>query len=95
MTPADVLPSPIFSISTQPAGFQFSGLDSFADFKNIWVVDFEFGEGPDLLPKVRCMVAREILSGTLFSLWADELVKVTKPPFDIGDDSLFVVAPRF
>ena len=36
------------------------------------------------------MVAREIISDTLISMWADQLMASKEPPFNIGNDSLFV-----
>jgi hypothetical protein len=58
-------------------------------FKEIWACDFEFqsyNDGNHGRPV--CMVAEELLSGRQIRLWRDDFGPV--PPFDIGDDSLFV-----
>ena len=64
-------------------------------FKEIWACDFEFqapGEDSVVPPGERvrpvCMVAEELLSGRQIRLWQDQLGP--EPPFDIGDDSLFI-----
>lgn len=59
-------------------------------FAQTWCVDFEFRAPAGERPEVRCMVAREVRSGRLIRLWADELAEMDKPPFPIGPDSLFV-----
>jgi hypothetical protein len=58
-------------------------------FKEIWAVDFEF-QDPKIGDRVRpiCMVAEELLSGRQIRLWRDQFGP--NPPFDIGDDSLFL-----
>jgi hypothetical protein len=61
-----------------------------AAYREIWLVDFEFGPGDGERPEPRCMVAREFRTGRLLRLWADELAALPAPPFAIGDDSLFV-----
>lgn len=57
-------------------------------FREIWCVDFEFQANDGNRPTVHCMVAKEVRSGRLLRLWADELGD--EPPFDIGPESLFV-----
>ena len=64
-------------------------------FKEIWACDFEFqapGEDSVVPPGERvrpvCVVAEDLLSGRQIRLWQDQFGP--KPPFDIGDDSLFV-----
>ena len=58
-------------------------------FEEIWVVDFEFqplGQGEHVWPL--CMVAEELLRTRQIRLWRGEFGP--EPPFDIGDDSLFI-----
>ncbi len=57
-------------------------------FREIWVLDFEYSSESGALPVPVCMVARELCSDRLIRLWQDELG--SRPPFDIGDDVLFV-----
>ena len=58
-------------------------------FKEIWAVDFEF-QDPKTGDRVRpiCMVAEDLLSGRQIRLWRDQFGP--NPPFNIGDDSLFL-----
>jgi DNA polymerase family A len=63
-------------------------MNIFNSFKEVWLCDFEFGSSPGDRPEVRCLVAKEYLSGRLLRLWADALGST--PPFDVGSDSLFV-----
>jgi hypothetical protein len=58
-------------------------------FKEIWRVDFEF-QAFDNGDRVRpvCMTAEEMFTGRQIRLWREQLGP--QPPFDIGDDSLFV-----
>ena len=59
-------------------------------YREVWVVDFEFRAPDGERPEPVCMVARELRGGTHFELWADELRTCTRPPFDLGSDTLFV-----
>ncbi len=59
-------------------------------FDQIWVVDFEYQCLDGGFPKIHCMVARELASGSVIRLFEEELVKVKKAPFDISKRSLFV-----
>jgi hypothetical protein len=54
----------------------------FAQFGEIWLLDFEFGNHPGELPVPRCMVAREHRSGRVLKFWADELREMSSSPFD-------------
>ncbi len=62
----------------------------FENFKEIWLVDFEFGSKPGGLPEPVCMVAREFKSKREIFLWKDELQSSGRPPYPLGEDSLFV-----
>ena len=57
-------------------------------FQQIWAVDFEFVAEPGCAPDVVCMIARELNSERLITLWRDDFKP--DPPFDVGDDALFV-----
>jgi hypothetical protein len=59
-------------------------------FKEIWACDFEFGSRPGELPEPRCLVARELRSGKTLRLWADELERLDRAPFDTGMESVMV-----
>ena len=60
------------------------------DYKEVWIVDFEFQVHEGGLPVVHCMVAREAFTRRLIRLSSDKLYQLSKPPFDIGKNSLFV-----
>jgi DNA polymerase-1 len=57
-------------------------------FREVWAIDFEFTAPPGTRPAPACMVARELGTGRLIRMWQDELP--TRPPFDVGEDTLFV-----
>ena len=52
-------------------------------------MDFEFGKSPELIPEVRCLVAREYYSGRLERLWLDGVAKLTCP-LPMGENSLYI-----
>jgi DNA polymerase I len=62
-------------------------LSSLNQFREIWLIDFEFHQPPGERPAPICSVAREYRSGRTIRLWQDEL-KV--PPFAVGPDVLVV-----
>ena len=57
-------------------------------YRQIWVLDFEYGSESGAHPVVRCMVARELNSHKLIRMFEGEFGPV--PPFPLGDDVLFV-----
>jgi hypothetical protein len=57
-------------------------------FKEIWLVDFEFGVTPGENPKPVCLVARELRSGGRLRLWQHEFGPL--PPYSTSPDALFV-----
>jgi hypothetical protein len=59
-------------------------------YREVWCVDFEFRASAGSRPTPVCLVAREFRSGRLLRVWADELHRITTPPYAIGPDSLFV-----
>ena len=65
-------------------------MKALADFKEIWLVDFEFSAPPGERPVVRCMVAREVRTDRVLRLWEDQLTSLESPPYGIDSGSLFV-----
>jgi hypothetical protein len=59
-------------------------------FKEIWLVDFEFAAPSGAVPEVRCFVALEYFSGRKISLWADEIGDLADPPYAIDQQTLLV-----
>jgi len=59
-------------------------------FKKIWGVDFEFFAKEGNNPVPICLVAREFFSGKTIRLWRDELLNLRAPPYETGEDTLFV-----
>jgi hypothetical protein len=57
-------------------------------FKEVWLVDFEFGAPPGDIQEPVCLVAWELKSGRKLRLWRDEFGAT--PPYSTGTDSLFV-----
>src|SRR5262249_31690591 len=72
------------------ADFEVSSTDWRRRFRTIWHVDFEFREGANHLPIPVCMYAREEHSGATIALWRDELLRLTRLPFDCGPDDAMV-----
>ena len=62
-------------------------LDSFSE---VWLVDFEFSQPDGERPNPICMVAREYWSRRLVRVWQDELQALSRAPFAMAADSLFV-----
>jgi hypothetical protein len=60
-----------------------------SDYRAVWFVDFEFRADPGERPKPVCLVARELFSNQLIRQWLVD-GSTEKPPYDVGDDSLFV-----
>ena len=65
-------------------------MTSLTDFKEVWLVDFEFAAPSGAVPEVRCLVALEYFSGRKIRLWIDEIAKLNQPPYNIGKDALFI-----
>ncbi|MGL6226379.1 MAG: DNA polymerase [Thermoguttaceae bacterium] len=59
-------------------------------FREIWYCDFEFGQPPGESPQVRCLVAKELRTGQVLRLWADQLSQQSAPPFATDSTSLLV-----
>jgi hypothetical protein len=58
-------------------------------YTQIVVGDFEYGAAPGAVPEVRCGVFTELRSAKTTYLWL-EGGPSGPPPFDVGDDTLFV-----
>ena len=50
------------------------------DFREVWLVDFEFNGAPGDVVSPVCLVAREFGRGRTLRLWADELARLSAPP---------------
>jgi DNA polymerase-1 len=55
-----------------------TALDHFAD---VWCVDFEFHAPPGARPEPICAVATDARSGQTYRLWAEDLARLSAPPF--------------
>lgn len=60
------------------------------NFKEIWIVDFEFIARPGDRQQPICLVAWEIKSGKRYKIWQDHLIKMKLPPYSLDRNSLFV-----
>jgi len=65
-------------------------IDPLRHFPEVWLVDFEFRAPDGNRPDPVCMVAREYRTGRTVRVWQDELARMSRPPFSIDADSLFV-----
>jgi DNA polymerase I len=61
-----------------------------APFKCINCVDFEFRGARGNRPEVVCMVVREIRSDVTRRYWRDELLRMSRAPFETGSDAVMV-----
>ena len=59
-------------------------------FSEVWLVDFEFSVPQGGRPTPICLVARELTRDRTLRIWEDELKVMSKPPYAIDEDSLFV-----
>jgi DNA polymerase I len=59
-------------------------------FNEVWLYDFEFSQEDGEHPRPICLVAHEMKSATTLRVWESELLRLRRPPFDVGRDSLFV-----
>jgi hypothetical protein len=66
-------------------------VDSLADFREVWLIDFEFRQAEGERPDPVCMVAREWGRARLLRFFRDELISRSGPPF-AHDQSALVVA---
>ena len=63
---------------------------SLTQFREIWLVDFEFHQPDGERPEPLCMVAIEWRSGRCIRLWRTSLVRRSQSPFPVGPDTLLV-----
>jgi hypothetical protein len=59
-------------------------------FREVWLVDTEFGGGAGDPQEPRCLVAHEVFSGATIRMWEDEMRGATCPPYSISSDILLV-----
>jgi DNA polymerase I len=59
-------------------------------FNEVWLYDFEFSQEDGERPRPICLVAHEMKSATTLRVWESELLRLRRPPFDLGRDNLFV-----
>lgn len=57
-------------------------------YREVWLVDFEFGARPGERPTPLCLVAHELHTSRTIRLWQDEFGP--EPPYGLGADSLVV-----
>ncbi len=57
-------------------------------FREVWLVDFEFGSSAGERPDPVCLVALELRTARKIRLWRDQFGSV--PPYSTGSDCLFV-----
>ncbi len=62
----------------------------FDQFREIWLVDFEFMCPPGERPTPLCLVGREFRSGKLLRLWFDDSAEPQQCPIPTSPDVLFV-----
>jgi hypothetical protein len=60
------------------------------NYREVWLVDFEFQAPPGERPTPVCLVASEFRTGRTLRFWQDVLRERRMPPYPIGPDSLFV-----
>jgi hypothetical protein len=64
--------------------------DALQQYREVWLVDFEFTAPPGERPTPLCVVARELRSGRQVRLWLADGEAPARPPYPTGDDVLFV-----
>jgi len=67
--------------------FNMNGLEAFDE---VWCVDAEYSAQPGCRPVPICVVAKELLARREVRLWADDLSRLTAPPFRTDHRALFV-----
>jgi DNA polymerase I len=59
-------------------------------FAELWTGDVEYRPRPGERPAPLVLVAHELLSGRRLEVFGDELLRLSRPPFPVGDESLFI-----
>ena len=62
--------------------------DPLAQFREVWLVDFEYVEQPGERPDVVCLCAKELRTARVIQLWRTEMASA--PPYPTDDGALFV-----
>ena len=65
-------------------------MERLSDYREIWLVDFEFRAPPGDRPVPVCLVARELRSGRLERVWLQDAEGRRVPPYPSGPDVLVV-----
>ena len=67
-------------------------MTSSLDYREVWVVDFEYMNNPGERPQPVCVVAQELNSGGTKSVWLEESMAgdLTSPPYPTDKDALFI-----
>ena len=60
------------------------------EFREVWLVDFEFRAPPGERPTPICLVAWELSSGRKLRLWEEEMKRLQLPPYPTDSESLFI-----
>jgi hypothetical protein len=60
------------------------------NFREVWLVDFEFSAPPGERPTVVCLVAKELSTDRTLRFWQDELAGMDRPPYAIDENALFI-----
>ena len=60
------------------------------DWREVWLVDFEFQVLPGERPKVICLVALELVTARRIKLFQSDLGALHEAPYAVDSDVLFV-----
>lgn len=60
------------------------------EYREVWLVDFEFNGAPGEIVNPVCLVARELGSGQTIRLWVDQFVGLAAAPYATDGDALVV-----
>lgn len=59
-------------------------------YQEVWLYKFIFGREGPILPHPICLVGYELKSKRHVKIFQDELTSLTNPPFELGEQNLFV-----
>lgn len=57
-------------------------------FRNVTCIDFEYRADPGERPHVWCLTAKELHTKRVGRWWRDDLLRMSRAPFDVGVDSV-------
>ena len=60
------------------------------NFREVWLLDFEFSAPSGERPQPVCLLAWELHSGRKLRVWQDELMALEAPPYALDKDVLLV-----